>query len=185
MPLLALTAVVFNGSFERKEIRLLVTALLFGCVGDIFLLSDDFLLFVSGMVAFLVGHIFYMVLFGGKSWKGLTLKTWIPTLLVMAVLVAILIKVIGVSGALLVPIIVYGMALMMIIFFGLAGVVRFKTGTWWLILCGTVLFTFSDSMIAVGKFVGEFPGRGFIVMLTYITAQSLLATGAIRLTKEN
>ena len=184
MPFLALTAVAAAGSVERKEIRLLVVALLLGCVGDIFLIYDGFLFFVAGMVAFLSGHIFYMCLFGGKSWKGFTAKTWIPAIIAMAALTAVLIIVIGVNGAMLVPMCVYGFALMLLIFSTLAGVFRFRTCTWWILLAGALLFTFSDSLIAIGTFNGDFPGREFLVMLTYIAAQTLLAVGAVRLSKE-
>ena len=39
---------------------------------------------------------------------------------------------------------------------------------------GAVLFVISDSMIAVGMFLGSFPHRGFLIMLTYFAAQLLL-----------
>ena len=184
MPLLALTALAAAGSTERKEVRLLVLALLLGCVGDVFLIYDGFLLFVAGMVAFLSGHICYMCLFGGKSWKGFTAKTWIPAIIAMAALTAGLIVAIGVNGAMLAPMCVYGFALMLLIFSTLAGVFRFKTATWWILLVGALLFTFSDSLIAIGTFNGDFPGREFLVMLTYIAAQTLLAIGAVRLSRE-
>ena len=183
MPLLALTAVCAAGGVERKEIRILVLALLFGCVGDTFLIFDGFLPFVFGMVAFLTGHIFYMCLFGGKSWKGFTWKTWVPAIVAMAALTAVLIIAIGVNGAMLVPMCVYGFALMILIFSALAGTVRFKTCAWWTILCGAVLFTFSDACIALGTFGHDFAGRNVVIMLTYLAAQSLLAAGAIKLAK--
>ena len=184
MPFLALTAVAAAGSVERKEIRLLAVALLLGCVGDIFLIYDGFLFFVAGMVAFLSGHIFYMCLFGGKSWKGFKAKTWIPAIVAMAALTAVLIVAIGVNGAMRAPMCVYGFALMMLMFSALAGVFRFRSCAWWIILCGTVLFTFSDCCIALGTFGHDFAYREFVVMLTYIAAQALLAVGAVKLSKE-
>ena len=184
MPFLALTALSAAGTTERKEVRLLVLALLLGCVGDVFLIYDGFLFFVAGMVAFLSGHICYMCLFGGKSWQGFKAKTWIPAIIAMAALTAGLIIAIGVNGAMLVPMCVYGFALMLLIFSTLAGVFRFRTCTWWILLVGALLFTFSDSLIAIGTFNGDFPGREFLVMLTYIAAQTLLAIGAVRLSRE-
>ena len=183
MPFLAITAICAAGGVEKKEIRLLVLALILGCIGDVFLIYDGFLLFICGMVAFLAGHICYMCLFGGKSWKGFTAKTWIPAVIAMAALVAVLIMVIGVKGALLVPMCVYGFALMLLMFSGLCGVVRERTAPWWIILAGTVLFTFSDALIAIGTFGGDFSGREFLVMLTYIAAQTLLAIGTVRLAR--
>lgn len=37
---------------------------------------DAFPFFAGGIGAFLVGHIFYLVLFGGRSWKGLSAGRW-------------------------------------------------------------------------------------------------------------
>jgi len=186
LPLIALTSVAAAGGMDSRSMRLLVTAQLLGCVGDVFLMYNGFYPFICGMVAFLAGHVFYMTLFGGISWKGLTVKTWIPALLVMMALVGGLIVAIGVEGDLLVPMCVYGMALMLLCFTGIAGVVRLKGCAWWMVLCGALLFTFSDALIAVETFQ-ENPGRwmGFAVMLTYIAAQALLAKGAVKLLKEN
>lgn len=185
LPLLALTSLAAAGTLENRNIRLLITAQLLGCTGDILLLFSGFYPFIGGMVAFLAGHVFYMTLFGGKSWKGLGWKTWIPVILLMMGLVAGLIAAIGVEGDLLVPMCVYGLVLMMLIFSGLAGVIRLKGGPWWLIFCGALIFTVSDALIAVETFQEE-PSAWipFAVMFTYLVAQCLLATGAIKLSKE-
>lgn len=185
LPLLALTTLAAAGSLEPKEMKLLILAQLLGCTGDVFLIFNGFLPFIGGMGAFLLGHICYITLFGGRSWKGLGLKTWIPTLVVIGALVAGLISVLGVEGDLLVPMIIYGTVLMLLIFSGLAGVVREGGCAWWLILFGAVLFTFSDSLIALDTF-SEKP-MGWVagtIMLTYLAAQSLLAWGAVKLSAE-
>ena len=57
--------------------------------------------------------------------------------------------------------------------------------TWWILFAGAVLFAFSDSLIAAGTFgVVEFELREFVIMSTYLIAQSLLAWGAVRLMKK-
>ena len=80
---------------------------------------------------------------------------------------------------------VYGFVLMLLIFSAFAGVIRMPRGrraTWWILLGGALLFTFSDSCIAMGTFgVMTFPLRHFVVMVTYLAAQSLLAVGGVRL----
>lgn len=181
LPLIALCSVAAAGGMESRTLRLLVTAQLFGGLGDILLQRGEFLCFVGGMVAFLVGHVCYIVLFGGKSWKGIGLKVWIPSLLVMAGFVACMILAIGVNGDLLVPMIVYGMTLMLLIFSTLMGVIRWKS-FWWFLLCGAVLFTTSDVILASGTFeVWPFAGKDFVIMFTYLAAQCLLAYGGLRL----
>lgn len=167
---------------DRREIALLLGAQLLGCAGDTFLIGSGFALFASGMAAFLCGHVCYMCLYGKFSWEGLTWKQWVLSLLGMAVIVAVLVLLIGIKGALLGPMIVYGFALTLLVFSGLAGVVRIGGATWWIILCGALLFLFSDSLIAMESFdVAAFAHRDFVIMLTYLAAQSLLAVGGIRL----
>lgn len=185
LPLLALTSLACVGSMEPRIVRFLVTAQLLGCAGDIFLISDDALPLACGLSCFLAGHIFYFCIFGARSWKGIRPLAWVGILAAMAVCVAGLLVGIGVKGVFLVPFAVYGMALMFLVFCGLAGVLRFlpDPATWWIVLCGGALFAFSDSLIALQMFNGASVLLEFLVMLTYLAAQSLLAWGAIRIAK--
>ena len=183
LPLLA-RATISVLPVEDKERNWLIAAQLFGWLGDVLLMQDALPWFGSGMAAFLTGHIFYMRFFGGRSWKGLSLKTWILSGIAMAALVALLLIGIGVKGVLLPAMAIYGSALMLLCFSALCGVIRFGGKAWWLLLCGAVLFTISDSFIAMKTFgVEDWSIHGFIVMSTYITAQALLAAGAVKLKK--
>jgi uncharacterized membrane protein YhhN len=187
LPLLSATTLAYLVGRDVPDFRpvgLLVAAQLLGCAGDILLMPSSDVLFLIGMAAFLVGHIFYMCLFGGQSWKGLTGGQWAIAVFAMAVIVVALVKAIGIQGELFVPMLVYGFALMLLIFSALAGVLRMPRGsrtTWWVLLAGALLFTFSDACIAMGMFgVMKFALRHFVVMVTYLAAQSLLAVGGIR-----
>ena len=181
LPLLALTAVTAAGGIQTRTVRLLVVAQLLGCAGDILLIPSGILPFACGLGCFLVGHIFYLRIFGGRSWKGLGWKVWVPVLIVMAALVYGLATLIGVTGVMLPAMLVYGMMLMLLIFSGLMGVIRLGGATWWIIFIAGLLFTFSDCLVAAGVFDIHFPGIGFVVMFTYMIAQSFLAWGALRL----
>lgn len=189
MPLLSATTLAYLlGQEHQKDemgIMILLAAQLFGCAGDILLMRDGFFLFVGGIAAFFVGHLFYMRLFGGQSWKGLTAWHWAFAVVIMAGIVFGLVKAIGIEGPIFWPMTIYGFVLMLLIFSAFAGVIRMPRGrraTWWILLAGTVLFAFSDSCIAMGTFgVMTFPLRHFLVMSTYLAAQSLLAVGGIRL----
>jgi uncharacterized membrane protein YhhN len=181
MPLLALTTLAAAGSLEPKEMKWLITAQLLGCTGDIFLIGDGLIYLAGGLGTFLIGHIFYLLIYGGRSWKGLSWKVWVLALIVMAALVYGLATIIGVTGVMLPAMLVYGMMLMLLIFSGLMGVIRFGGATWWIIFIAGVLFTFSDCLVAAGVFDIHFPGIGFVVMFTYMIAQSFLAWGALRL----
>ena len=186
LPLVALTTVAAMGSMEDKAVRRLVTAQLLGAAGDIFLIASGTLPFAIGLGCFLAGHIFYFTVFGARSWKGLNPVQWVGIMAVMAAAVAGLLVGIGVKGAFLVPFAVYGLALMFLIWGGLAGVIRNigNKGTWWIVTCGGVLFAFSDSLIAIQTFNGASTFLEFLVMVTYVAAQCLLAWGGVRLIKK-
>ena len=188
MPLLSLSTVAcaLNYRVDRRLLGWLVAAQLFGFLGDTLLIREGFIFFASGIGAFLIGHIFYMTLFGSKSWKCMSWKVWLVSLPVMLACVWGLVKVLKVSGALLPPMAVYGMMLMLLIFCTLCGLIRYRDkATWSFLFFGAIIFTLSDSLIAVQTFeVFEIPQLHFIIMFTYLLAQSFLAIGGFRLCKK-
>ena len=185
MPLLAATTLAAARDRESKTLKLLIAAQLCGCAGDILLIPGDFLPFIGGLVMFLVGHIFYISIMGGLSWKGLGVAKWVVALLVMAALVAVLAMSIGVSGVMLAPMAIYGMVLMLLIFSALAGFLKYRTGVWGMLLCAAVLFTFSDILVASRSFDAiPFEGKGLVIMVTYLAAQSMLAAGILALQRK-
>ena len=176
MPLLALYTLA---AAEGKDVHLLLAALLMGCVGDILLIQKGFFFFAGGMAAFLLGHLCYLTLFGSRAWRGLTPKSWAIALTVMAILVTGLVFLLHIQGVMLIPMILYGLVLMLLIFSGFMGVASLSEPGWGLILTGAILFLASDGMIAAQTFgvIPTIPLTHFLVMLTYIGAQTLLVTG--------
>ena len=188
LPLLSATCLAYLVGREYVDIRataLLVTAQLFGCAGDVLLIPDGVAFFAGGLAAFLIGHIFYMSLFGGQSWRGLAVWQWAIALVVLGAALWYLVRIIGIEGPLFWPMVVYGAALMLLIFSALAGVLRMPSGrraTWWILFFGALLFVFSDSCIAMDMLgTMAIPMHHFVVMFTYLAAQSLLAVGGVRL----
>lgn len=185
MPLLSVSVLscALDMGVERRPLALLVAAQLFGCVGDTFLLSDQFAFFASGIGAFLIGHLFYITLFGRHSLRGIRPVGWLLGIIIMVGLVAVLVYILKIEGALLAPMAVYGLVLTLLIFSTLCGLLRFRQKcTWAILLAGSLLFTFSDSLIAAQTFgVLDFSLQGFVIMATYLVAQSLLAMGGLRL----
>ena len=115
-----------------------------------FLLRDEFVFFAAGIAAFLIGHLFYISLFGRQSLKGINPMGWILSLIVMGGLVFLLVRFLKIEGALLAPMAVYGMTLMLLIFSTLCGLLRFRQKlTWTLLFIGAVLFTFSKRSNAI------------------------------------
>ncbi|MEP7763198.1 lysoplasmalogenase [Sanguibacter sp. 25GB23B1] len=78
------------------------------------------------------------------------------------------------ADALLVPVVVYGLALVTM--------AVLSTGVNTLVWAGGAIFLVSDSLIALDAFADgyDLPRHGFWVMLTYIAAQVLVAAGVYR-----
>lgn len=59
MPFLALT--YYLGCTKEKFSKVILCAIIFGCLGDLFLIIEN--LFLLGVVSFLVGHLLYIITF--------------------------------------------------------------------------------------------------------------------------
>ncbi|MBX9425986.1 lysoplasmalogenase [Streptomyces lateritius] len=162
MPLLAAYAVT------RGAPRLLTAALLFGWGGDVFLLSDADWAFLVGMGSFAAGHVCYLVLFGRR-------RTSVP---LAAAYTAALVGTVALlwpdlPAELRIPVAGYSLLLT---------AMAYRASSLGLLAgLGGGLFLLSDTLIATG--VAEWPqlpAPDFWVMLTYIGAQYLLTTGALR-----
>jgi uncharacterized membrane protein YhhN len=145
--------------------RWLVAGLAFAVLGDV-LLDVRFEL---GMVGFLLMQICYIVGFLRLgAWTGLRAR-W-------PVGVGYLIVGLGANialgphlGSLAIPVLVYSTAILSMA--ALASGVGSRVGL------GGALFVISDALIGVDKAGAGFPGRGMVVMVTYLAAQYLIATG--------
>jgi uncharacterized membrane protein YhhN len=135
-------------------------------------------LFLLGLVAFLIAHLVYIVLFRKYLtlvwWKSSPARMWG----VLAILVA-LGSVLGILrqslGSMLIPVVVYSLVLSCM---GISAMLA-DLGTP-LAGFGALLFIASDAMIAITKFRGPFPGNGQLIWITYYSAQFLILRGVER-----
>jgi len=171
MPLL-LAGFLFSVPRIRSEIALLgAVAITLSWLGDVTLGSVGEIWFLVGLGFFLLAHIAYIVLFTRRLMRA-PIRTWALAYLVWWVaLVAILWPHLG---NLLLPVAVYGLVL------GLMGAVALSCNRW--VAIGGALFVVSDSLLGINRFHPDFEW-GLVhvaIMLTYITAQGLIAWGAVR-----
>ena len=158
-----------------KQGKWLLFALLLSFFGDVFLLFEGEVWFLLGLSAFLIAHLFYTFLFFKIS-RPIKLKILHAVIISFySLFLSFLLYIIWDSlGKLLVPVIIYGFTItIMAVLAGFSTISTGKIG----FLFGSLFFVFSDSIIAVSKFlfienIGyNFP---FFIMLTYIIAQFLL-----------
>jgi uncharacterized membrane protein YhhN len=172
MPLLAAAAAGFRAP------RPLLAALLCGWGGDVLLLTDGTPGFLAGMACFAAGHVCYLLLFrahgaaaGAPHPRGRRLLA--PAYAAaLAAGVSLLWPELPVGRR--VPVAAYGV-LLTTMAYGAAVRLGAVAGV------GGALFVLSDALIAAGLADWPRPPRpDFWIMLTYVAAQFLLVTGALR-----
>lgn len=152
---------------------ILLTGLFFCVLGDALLVWW----FVPGLLAFLIGHVFYLIAFL-RCWRfsWLRLVMLLPITgygLLIGTEITSAMKLAG-NTALIGPVLVY---LTVISFMAWSAIM---TGNR-LAAIGSILFVISDSILAWNKFVADVPSSGVYIMTTYYAAQFLIASsmGAI------
>ena len=166
MPALAVGLVVAAPERRSPVIMLGVLALALSWLGDITLRW-----FVIGLMFFLLAHIVYLVLFGTRlavrrvRWWAIGYGLW------LVVLLAILAPH---TGPLLIPVIAYGLVL------SAMAVIASRCNRW--VAAGGALFVVSDSLLAGHLFLPNsgIPAADFLIMLSYLTAQTLIVWGLLR-----
>lgn len=165
MPLLALWL------FTRNGPRLMVAGLLFSALGDVLLQFDG--LFVLGMAGFAGAHVCYVTYFVRSGAFTTLRRTWWIAVAYAAVWAALIAWLWPGLGALQIPVAAYSLLLFSTGAFSAAYGAR--TGL------GGALFVLSDSLIAVRLAAEDtynaLPVGGVWIMITYLAAQYLLASG--------
>lgn len=176
MPLLAGCYAYWTGSFSV----LIVVALLFGFIGDAFLMfpkKENFFLF--GLCAFAAGHVCYVITLLSRI-NGRP-QMWIVALAVAAYAVTIVLMLRYLLPSLPDQLVIPCCAYMVLICFmslsalvyalsnaGVAPIVAFA---------GSLLFLLSDAILSTVTFKRDLAFGTFAVQSTYIAAQSMLAFG--------
>ena len=156
------------GAPERRSptVALGVLALLLSWLGDVTLRW-----FVVGLIFFLLAHIVYLVLFTARlaerrvPWWAAAYAVWLVVLLTLLS---------PHTGPLLIPVVAYGIVLTAM------AVAASRCNRW--VAWGGALFVVSDSLLAMNRFLPDagVPAPDFLIMLTYIAAQSFIVWGLLR-----
>ncbi|MFJ2367186.1 lysoplasmalogenase [Pseudomonas sp. NPDC087697] len=175
LPVLALLGWLHDAppSDYRRWISL---GLIFSLLGDV-LLAWPGDLFVFGLGAFLVAHLAYLKAYLSDC-RRLALLPLILALGVGALLLGILIS--HGLGPLLIPVIVYGVAISVMLWRALARLGSDVPKRSALLAAGGALtFVFSDSVIGISRFVLPFEAAPYVIILSYWLGQWGIAASAL------
>jgi len=154
---------------------ILIIGLLFSLLGDTYLIYPE-KYFKKGLIAFLLGHICYIIAFIVSSDTHFTLYLFFPITIIGFLYLR---SIMPYSGKMKIPIIIY---VIIIAIMGWAAMERLNSlhtvGSLIAVL-GAVLFMISDGVLALNKFKKPFHSAELIILATYFSAQWLLAVSVI------
>ncbi|SKA75590.1 Uncharacterized membrane protein YhhN [Caloramator quimbayensis] len=155
-----------------------VAALSAGFLGDVFLLKDKLYSFIIGGASFLLGHIFYIIAYISVLSGNLKASPmWILLIMPYILYGIYAYKVIGKGmGNLKAAALPYIIVILFSSFTCLLVVLSIKH-SFILSFLGTLLFIASDSILGYSIFISKKKYSDFIVMLTYVLAQTFIVFG--------
>jgi uncharacterized membrane protein YhhN len=183
-PLIVLGLIGHYFLHSSKRSTVFIWALAFCWAGDVLLLFQGDTFFMAGLVSFLIGHVLYIVCYGQSQFADKTnellgtqkVRFSLPVILYGTGLVVILFPVLG---DLKIPVTIYAMVLMLMVVNALFRYGRTTPQSFLYVFVGAILFMFSDSMLAINRFLQSFAGAGALIMLTYCAAQFLIVEGTL------
>lgn len=138
----------FQSPFQTSLHYWIMAGLCFGFVGDVALLWQDKKIFLLGIVAFLLGHVFYTFAWL-PAWRWEAFFYW-PSWIYLLIALGFTPYIWGfVEGKMRVAVCAY---ILVITLMGLASMGQWLQGGDWRIAVGPLLFAFSDISVALARF---------------------------------
>jgi uncharacterized membrane protein YhhN len=172
-------------SITNQRNAIFLRALFFCWVGDFVLMfaDQDQLYFIIGLIAFLIGHLFYIFSFRQLVWQQEStvlptqkIRYTFPILLAGTGLMVVLYPVLG---DLRMPVMLYAIILMLMVTYALFRIGRTTRSSFSWVFIGAILFMLSDSLLAINKFYSSFYMASIFIMVTYIAAQYMIVKGTL------
>lgn len=188
MPLLAMYFYYHAKSITR--FKFIYLALFFSWLGDIFLMlprdsgsPNAKLFFICGLVAFLIGHLNYIMHFISEVKSKIKLSYVVkspylvlPFILFIVVLLRLLYPTLGTMKL---PVTIYSIIIVAMLVAALNRKDIVNPISFYFVFVGAILFVFSDSCIAINLFYEPFELARMTIMSTYIMAQLIIIKGVL------
>ena len=160
--LIIVIALIIHDKTASIYSQLMIVALLFSLIGDVFLLNKKY--FLHGLLAFLIAHVCFTLAFTspfGFQWKGITL---VPLVLIAGVYYNYLRKELKKYS---IPVFVYMTVLVIMNWQAInlyisSGEIHFLA-----LAIGSIVFSFSDSVLAFNKFKKPFKSAEILILSSY------------------
>jgi uncharacterized membrane protein YhhN len=153
--------------------KLLGIGFLFSDMGDILLELNRTDYFVFGLAAFLIAHIFYIMVFLRKPVWAKPRSIIVIVIIIYGLMFCNIL--IPNLGSMMIPVVAY---LVVILFMGISA--SLGSDNHYLIIAGACFFIISDSVIAVDKFLTPVSFSSFLIMITYYSAQFCIILGSLK-----
>lgn len=169
LTMLAIILLVFFNSSSPMSFyeKAILVGLVFSTIGDVFLIEQD-RFFVQGLVAFLLGHICYIIAF----WTNPNLLSGSIYLTYVAFFLSILWKYLR---SLKIPVIIYAVVLALMSWMALSRTIENHNHHTFHAFVGSVSFVISDSLLAFNKFKSPIRLAHIWILATYFLAQWFIA----------
>ncbi len=182
-PLILIALIVFfykqSKHLNKRTRNITLLALVFSLAGDVLLMfvSKSANFFLSGLVAFFLAHIMYVLVFLKSRNKAANSLPIVVILLIYASWIFYFLK--DGLGDMLIPVLVY---LFVILIMATTAFIRKRSNidSYKLVFAGAVFFMISDSLLALNKFYEPLPFSNISIMLTYALAQYLIVIGILK-----
>jgi uncharacterized membrane protein YhhN len=157
----------------------IVAGLFFGFIGDLALMGRNKIFFAIGLCAFLVGHLFYTLVFLQSIQYFEAVPYWFFIFLIPYILYGYrILKILSPNlGKTIVPVVVYMCAILIMSFTSLCRIWNGFTLQFVLPFVGSLFFIASDSVLSYNKFDDPSKNYETTIMFTYILAQVLIVAG--------
>ncbi len=163
--------------------RMILSALVFSWLGDVtleFQQKND-LFFMIGLSCFLIAQVIYLIAFFSTKGENVIffkkIYLILPVILYGVIVIYILYDGLG---DMKIPVIIYTAVILTMLTSALNREKKVNRNSYILVLVGAIFFILSDSILAINKFGYQFDLAGIANMLTYITAQYLIAIGCLK-----
>ncbi len=154
----------------------IIAGLVLSLCGDVSLMFEGTAAFIGGLSSFLVAHALFMWAFIADL-PSLPVPVWTAAFAVYGAAFAFVLM--PRAGALKLPVLVYGLALIGMAVTASTRYVALGTSASLLAVIGAGLFLISDSALGVRKFIGGYRGAQALILSTYWTAIGLIAASCL------